>query len=324
MASTTHGIHQGDLIIMSALKEAFADLRRNLWALDYAFMGLLQDNLTLKEHGQKALRDARDWFRNTDVNFYHGLGGARPQLPCVDILLQSGEETEKTLGDKHYLVDEPIGDAGPTITEPFTAVSYDPLNGILVLPEVIVNNVYLSQNLSIVEGNGTAHAILEINTDNSLLITGGPADFRKATLRYNFPARVQLESVQERETYQLGVHVSGPPLYCLILHALVKFCLYRYRQSLLEARNFSETNVGTSDFSRNGSIPFEEPAFSRYLTITGTVRQFWPKDRVQPPAMVGEGLVAIGGATVPPDFGDPDDLLWAGDEDVLDGVKSGG
>lgn len=321
MASTTHGIHQSDLIIMSALKEAFADLRRNTWALDYAFMGLLQDTLTLKEHGQKALRDARAWFLNTDINFYQGLGGVRPQLPCVDILLQSGEETEKTLGDKHYLVDEPYGDTGPTITDPFTAVSYDPLNGILVLPEAIVNNVWLTTNLSVVEGNGTAHAILDINPDNSLLIAGGPADFRKATLRYNFPARVQLESVQERETYQLGVHVSGPPLYCLILHALVKFCLYRYRQSLLEARNFSETNVGTSDFSRNGSIPFEEPTFSRYLTITGTVRQFWPKDRVQPPAAVGGALVAIGGATVPPEFGDPDDLLWVGDEDVLDRIK---
>jgi hypothetical protein len=324
MASTTHGIHQGDLILMSALKAAFADLRKNAWLLDYAFMGLLQDDLTVKEHGQKALRDIRDWFLKTDINFYHGMGGARPQLPCVDILLQSGEETEKTLGDKHYLVDEPIGDVGPTITEPFTATSYDPLNGILVLPKVITDNVWLSTNLSVVEGNGTAHAITEINEDLSLIIAGGPADFRKATLRYNFPARVQLESVQERETYQLGVHVGGPPLYCLVLHALVKFCLWRYKQSLLEARNFSETNLSSSDFSRNGAIPFEEPAFSRYVTITGTVRQFWPKDRVQPAAQVGGSIVAIGGETVPPDFGDPDDLLWVGDEDVLDMIKSGG
>lgn len=324
MASTTHGIHQGDLILMSALKEAFADLRRNPWLLDYAFMGLLQDALTLKEHGQRALRDARDWFTKTDINFYHGLGGTHPQLPCVSVLLQSGEESEKTLADKHYLVDEPIGDVGPTITDPFTAVSYDPLNGILVLPTVITDNVWLSTNLSVVEGNGVAHAILEVNDDNSLDITAGAADFRKATLRYNFPARVQLESVQERETYQLGVHVSGPPLYCLVLHSLVKFCLYRYRQSLLEARNFSESTLSTSDFSRNAAIPFEEPAFTRYLTITGTVRQFWPKDRVQPAAMVGGALIAMGGETVPPDFGDPDELLWVGDEDVLDLVKSGG
>ena len=33
---------------------------------------------------------------------------------------------------------------------------------------------------------------------------------------------------------------------------------------------------------------------------------------------------AIGGGTVPPDFGDPNQLLWTGDEDVLDLIKPGG
>lgn len=324
MSTRTLGIHQSDLIIRSAIKEGLAQIRKDPSLLDWVFVGLAQDSLTIKEFGQKAMREAKDWFLKTGINVYHGLANAPPEFPCVTIVLQESSEAEKTLGDKHYDVSEPL-DSYPIAVKSFSAEGFDPVGLVLTLPQTVIDEVYINTNMTVIDRAGQPHRILELSdtNDKQVIVEGPAADFSQASIRYAFPYRIQLESVQMRETYQLGVHVNGPPLYLMVLHSVVIFCLLRYKQSLLEERNFGETNISSSDFQRNPSMG-AEAEYSRYISLSGTVKQFWPKDVIAPVLEVRtSGLQVIGGAKVPEEFGAPGDLLWSGDEDVFD-EKLGG
>lgn len=321
--TTTLGVHQSDMILRSALVEMLEQIRKDPSLIDWIFSGLLADGLTAKEFGKRALLDAKDWFLKTKVNVYHGLAQAPPEFPAITMVLQESAETDKTLGDKHYDVDEPLG-SYPVAVKSFAAVDYDPINSILTFPQDIADNVYLSTNMDVVDKVGKKHRITELlDDDRKVVIDGGPGDFREASLVYSFPYRIQLESVQCRETYQVGVHVQGPPVYLMVLHSIVVFGLWRYKQSLLEARNFAESSFSSSDFAKSPTMG-QEAEYSRYISLSGTVKQFWPKDVTTPALGMIPGLAVIGGAHVPvDDLGRPQDLTWIGDVDSLP-EKAGG
>ena len=322
MTTVSGGVHQSDAIIRSALTEGLALMRRDPWLLDWVFLGLLQDSLTVKEFGQKQVREAREWFLKTKVNVYHGLGVVEPEFPAIDIILQSTEESEKTLGDLNHDIDEALGTTGPALTLEFVPVSFDPLNLVMVLPQDIRDSVYLNTHMVVQDRAGKLVAVTEVRDDDSLVLASA-GDFRTSTLRYLWPNRVALEGVQVRESYQLGIHVQGPPLYLMVLHSIVQFVLWRYKQSLLEARNFAETTFSSTDFSRNSSLA-QEAEYSRYMVISGTVRQYWPKDVSTPATTVEGGLRVIDGERAPLEPGETvNDLLWMGEQDSLT-IKTGG
>ena len=60
------------------------------------------------------------------------------------------------------------------------------------------------------------------------------------------------------------------------LHSILVFALLRYKQSLLEARGFERTSLSSSDLRRDDET-LPEVLYSRYVTLTGYVRQAWPK-----------------------------------------------
>jgi hypothetical protein len=88
---------------------------------------------------------------------------------------------------------------------------------------------------------------------------------------------VTLESIAFRETYQIAAHVQGESFYLTYLHSLLVFILAgRYKQSLLEARGFERSTISSSQFLRNDNFGTEN-VYSRFINITGYVRQYWPK-----------------------------------------------
>lgn len=316
------GIAQSDILIRAAIVSALADMRAKPWLVDYVFAGLLQDGLTSSQFGQKQLRETRDWFLKTNVNIYHGLGITEPELPAITITLQESSESDKTLGDIHYDTSEDFPSdnssvAMPVLAPPFTPTSYDPVGGIITLPADILASVYIYVGLQILDSSGVRHTITDILDDDRIVVDGNPTDYTNATLRYPEPAYgLMLESVHMKETYMLGVHVSGPPLYLLALHSVLVFALRRYKQSLLEARGFLESTLSSADFARSPAMQVEA-TYSRYVTLTGTVRHVWPKDVVTKIQTIQPQFQIIGGDHVPEEFGPTKDLAWIGDRDSI-------
>lgn len=322
--STSLGIFQGDLIIRSAIVKALADLRENKWVLDYALLNLASDGLTNKDYGVKQIREAREWFLKTDVKVYHSLAITEPEFPCITITLQDSRETEKTLGDVHYDPVEAFSTDDQGLTRPFQleVVSHDYTTGDITLriPDEVANNIYIFPNMIIQGDTGETYKITQVPEYNLIVInsTNQKYNLKNAVLKLNPDSAyvVNLESEQMNETYLLGIHVSGPPLYLMVLHTILVMSLLRYKESLLEARGFHESTISSSDFSRNNQMGFED-TFSRYVTISGTVRQYWPKN-VNPTVQgtVLKGLRAIGGATTPSP-NPTGSLMWIGDEDEI-------
>jgi len=309
------GIHQSDVIIRTAIVAAIADLRANPQLLDYVFASLAQDEQTLKDYGEKSIQRAKDWFLKTNIPVFMVPRIDEAKVPCITIKLLSSEESETTLGDVHWQPTEDNSSDWPALAGPFAPVSYNAATGLMVLPDL--GGLILSTAMVLVDATGKTQPILQVFDDGSIIIQQGTvADFSKTLLKGTPPVFVtQLESVWYRESYQIGVHVSGEPVYLTWLHSIVVFILLRYKQALLEARGFERTVVNSSDFDRNEFFE-AELVFSRYVTITGNVRQYWPKDtNIKLEAL--ESVIRVEGAGKLPSGTDPNDSLWIGDRDVL-------
>jgi hypothetical protein len=88
----------------------------------------------------------------------------------------------------------------------------------------------------------------------------------------------------------------------------------RYKQVFLEARGFERSVFQSTDFDRS-EVSEGEFVFSRFVSISGYVRQYWPK-AFNPLIQAVEGILVVeGGANLPE--GDVNNSLWIGDLDTL-------
>jgi hypothetical protein len=316
-SALSSGIFQSDIIIRSMLIKALDDLRKDQSVLDYVFVSLAQDAETSEEYGHKQMAEAKRWFLKTHVHVYHTLSLTAPQFPAITVSMVESQQGDKILADINYDETEDMSD-DPVLAGPFVPDSYDPLTGTMVVPVSVGDSVYLAEGLVIQESNGTRHTVTEVLDDYTVTVDGAPGDFNGAKIRYGSAAKkVHLEGCSMKESYLLGVHVNGPPLYLLVLHSIVVFCLLRYNQALLEARGFENMTFGSTDFSRL-QVPEIEAAYSRYINVSGIVRQFWPKATEDTVQSVGGAIRPIGSGHYPlEDGGTVDDLSWIGDEDSV-------
>lgn len=322
MATTsTHGIFQSDIILRSAILTAIKDVRENPWLLDYAFMGLLQDTMTSPDYGEKQVMEAKRWFMKTDIPVYHSLTTSPPKLPCITITMVNSQETDVTLGDVHHDPHEDLSE-DPPVGPVFVPKAYDYVTGIMTLPDSVMQSTIVVPGMRVTDTSGkNFYTITEVEDEQITLTPGVSADFRKATLHYRMPVfKVSLESVVEKEDYLIGVHVDEPSRL-VILFSIIKMILYRYKQSLMEARGFEKTTFSATDFSKLQAAIDELNATSRYISLSGYVRQYWPKDIKQTIQSVGGALKVMGGANLPPDT-DPNTAPWVGEDDVLSGAGS--
>lgn len=322
------GIFQPDIILRTALIEAFRDLRANPYKLDFIFSSLPNDPLSYKSYGIKESDRAKDWFLNTEIPVHIVPKLDEAKIPCVSIKLVSSSEEIVTLGDVHYQPSEDVNTTWPKLSAPFSPTGYDPATGIVTIPESVLQLVELKTDMFLVDGNGQSHAILEVLSDTTFRIhptSGLKLDgsvFKGPRASWS----VSLESAGYREVYQIGLHVSSEPVYLMWLHSIVYFCLFHYKQSLLEKRGLERTTFSSSDFERNEQFE-AELVFSRYISLTGYVRQYWPKQVSRKVVYVGAGSpgyspsdprgLRIIGSDKLPDEVDPNDALWIGENDSL-------
>lgn len=318
--STTEvdGIFQGDIILRTALVAAIQDIRANPWLLDYVFASLAKDSLSRPSYGEKEIAAAKRWFLKTNVPIVMVPRIDEAKVPCISIRLVSSDESEVTLGDIHYQPTEDNSWDWPALAGPFSPSTYNPTTGMMTFPVSVTSNIVVAPNMILVDSVGGQHPILDVDDAGNIIIEAGTiADFSKALLKGQPPVFVtDIESVRYRETYQIGVHVSSEPVYLSWLHAVVVFILFRYKQEFLEARGLAQTVFGSTDFERN-EINEGENVFSRYVNLTGYVRQSWPKLVSEKIAVtVTQPIQIIGAGHLPPDV-DPETQIWTGDEDML-------
>ena len=272
------GIFQGDIILRTAIIEAKRRLYADPSLVDTVFQSLAQDELTLQTYGEAEIEKARVWFLQQDIPVALSARNADLSIPCITIGLQESVEAEQTHGDVNYVTQEIQHGEWPALTKHFTPVSYSPSSGIMELPADAMSDVVVDPGMFVETRSGNRHPVVENLGDNEIAIDVGIVDdFTNAIIVGSKPPLVTtIESVCFKETYEIGVHALGEPINCIVLHSILKFLLLRYKEELLEARNFERTTLASSDLRRNMEFD-NELVFSRYITCTGFCRQWWPK-----------------------------------------------
>ncbi len=309
------GIFQPDLKLRAGLIQALQDLRANPWLLDYAFLSMQTDSLTAGQYAAE-VESAKSWFLKTNIPVLITPVLDKPKLPCVTIKLQGSSEAETTLGDVHYVSTELDPDAPwEPLCAPFTPIGFNPTTGVMKLSLTDLARVPISPGFYVIDANGGQHQILEVYDDDSFKVAGS-GDFRGAVVKGEPPSKVRhLESMTTKEDLQVGLHVSGEPVYLHWLHSIIVFCLLRYKETYLEAQGLERTAFDSTDFDRN--MDFEaELVFSRYVNLRGFVRQYWEKDYRERINTTTGAIRVIGGDRLPSDT-PPDTALWIGEYDTL-------
>ncbi len=273
------GIHQSDVIIRTALIMAIQDLRANPWLLDHIFATLIEDVATAKQYGEKERAKAKEWFLATEIPVVMDYRMEPPEGTCISISLVESSETEVTLGDVHYEPNEAAEAAWAPLAGPFTPDSYDAATGTMIVPDAVAAKVFLSPGQLVIDRRGGSHTILTVTDTTSFTIEiNSTADFTGAVIKGRKPRLIKnIESVCFRESYRIGCHALGDPFVLTWLHSILVFILLRYKMRLLEARGFERTVISTSPFAKDERWKVEN-MWTRFISITGYVRQFWPAD----------------------------------------------
>lgn len=272
------GIFQSDVIFRTALVMAIADMRANPWLLDHVFASLIQDEQTASSYGEKERQRAKDWFLKTAIPVVLDYRFEDMEYAMVSISLVESSEAENTLGDIHYIPQEEVEADWPPLSGTFNPTAYSPATGILRLPTSVSDQLIVVAGMVIVDKVGRTHEIQSIIDKNTVVITPGTvADFSNSIVKGQKPRLLQaVESLSFKESYRIGCHVHGEPFHLTWLHSVISFCLLRYKQALLEARGFERSVMNSTPFAKNEALGIEN-YWTRYINITGFVRNYWPK-----------------------------------------------
>lgn len=271
------GILPVDLVLRYVLLDGLRELRLYPAIVDQIFRPLLEDDTSAGVYGQDELRQAREWFQNTDVPVRIADGLEPPTATCLTVKVADGQEDALTLADVHYEpVVEDIAAPWPVLAGPFDPVQYDVATGLLTLPDAVA--LVVVPGMIVVDRAGRELPVVSVPDTHVVgLGEGTPADLQGMTLRAAHPHTFQaLESLLESNTYQVGVHVHGEPVYLAYLFALVKYVLYRGRE-ILESRGMEQVRYAWTGPERDSALGEVENLYSRYFTVTAISRSTWAK-----------------------------------------------
>jgi hypothetical protein len=130
----------------------------------------------------------------------------------------------------------------------------------------------------IADEKGHGFTILEKSGTNGVKITPGSnlPTGKIGIIPYYQIFRARRERIISQEIYNIACHAQGTEANLIFLFYIVKYCLLRYRESLLEHENFQLSKLSCSDSIRNDTFTTER-VFSRYITLKGQVEESWIK-----------------------------------------------
>lgn len=311
------GIFPSDIVIRSALLEAIRDLRAKPWLLRYCFAYLTLDPITKEYYGEAEIKRAIDWFMQHEIPVFLNLRTDDVKLPAISIKLAGSVEAEDTLADIHAFPVEDSDIDWPNLAGPFNATEYDFDTGIVTIPDDAAISIVLSPGQLLIDSNGGEHQILEVLDFTRIKIAAElTVDLNKSYIRGQRPAyQTALESKVFKETYNIVCYAPAEATHGNYLYMIVLFILLTYKQSLLEARNLERTSISASDFAQN-QLFGEELVYSRQITLTGYVRQMWPKNISPKYTAISTGIRIAGSDHL---FPEPESerQLWIGELDAM-------
>jgi hypothetical protein len=284
--------------------------------LDYCFASLLWDPLTNPDARLKQIETAKEWFltHQFPVVSYPKLD--QMQFPCITVATQESAENGNTLGDIHE-TPEIAGDSPtPLVIGPFSAKGYDLVTGTITLPDSLTP-IYVSTRMEVVDKTGKVFGIIKSGDGLTVNIpVKSLGDFSKMILRNITPNSItDVESAFFSETFSVGCHTQGDPVFTIYLTSILMFILLRYRETYLEARGFERSTLKVGSL-----IPLEnlvegkENVFSRYITLNGFVQHVWPKYTWPVVSSMVTSVVVDSADTTPAPL-DPSTALWRGVND---------
>jgi hypothetical protein len=315
--TVARGIFPGDIIIRTAIIEGINDLRRCPWLLDYVFAYLNQDELTKKQYGEIEIEQAKQWFAKHNIAVFMSTRIDDPKLPCVSIHLKSSQEQENTLGDVNYQPVESSAATWTSLTEEMAPISYNKQTGKLVLPQNSMDGLIVVPGMYVVDITGNEYLIEDVITNNEIILKDAHnADIKKLTIKSAKPYFVTtIESAWFHEMYQIGCHVSSDPIHLIYLYSILMFVLLRYKQTLFEARGFERSHFAASDTVQNETFG-TEIAWSRFIDLSGFVKQYWPK-AIAPAFTTVEARSVVAFGTVKHDVVKVEESTWIGQNDLF-------
>lgn len=283
--SDINGIFQGDLVIKAAVKLAIDDMRKNPWLIEDVFSSLRENPLLKIEYGEKEIARAKEFILNNRIDIYAHHRLDKMTYPCVTISIGPSNEDKDlaTLGDGSVAFEDfdpsDIGKRIKFLVPPFKAVSYDKTTGVLELPETVTEYRYLDAGMILLDpATGNGWIITGKAGTKGLQIAAGtklPKGQLAVVPQYQL-YRARRERATSQEQYNVGCHVQGDPSTLIFLFGVVKYGLFRYRESLLESNNYQLSRITCSDMIKNDQMA-EENVYSRWITLNGQVEESWIK-----------------------------------------------
>ncbi len=313
------GAPVADIVIKTAIETALQDLRANPWLLDDVFGNLLCDTDSSDIYGKKEIDRAKEWFLNTKIPVVMRFRVDKDVLPCVTITL--GSSTEKadmmTMADLSTVTDtllaQDIGKPIPYMIQPFTPVAYNKTTGAITVPEDIDLSIVQPGQILANPTNGNGYTVVDTGPNTIFIGAGITMTAQTLGLVPQFAFyKARREHTFFQENYVLGCHVASDPAPLLWLHSLVSYCLLRYKEALLEKRNFTQSTFSSSDMTPNHSFDGVDKAYSRYITLTGMTEMSWlkaPSRIVEAVRIYDPTALNLGGLKIISNLTSPDDLL---------------
>lgn len=277
-------IFPGDVIIKTAIELGLEDLKKNPWIIDDIFSDFIENPFLKQKYGMKEVQRAKEFFFNNKIHIFLHHRLDKEEFPCVTIGVGSSSEDKSlaTLADYSPFVQEldpsEINKPLSFIVPSFIPKSYDQASGTLTL-STTENFEYISEGMILVDiDTGSGFIVRGKKSPDKILIT--PETELNGTNyaiapKYQF-YRARSERIISQETYNIGCHAHGDPSTLLFLYAIVKYCLLRYREGLLEYNNFQLSTIASSEMVENNNFG-QDNVYSRYITLTGQAEETWLK-----------------------------------------------
>ena len=284
MSSTPQGMFPGDVILKNALDLSLSDLKKNPWLIYDCFRVFVENSLLAQKYGMKEISNAKAYILNNEIPILLNNRIDKEQFPSVSISVDDSLEDKSlaTLGDSspdiQEYTPEDIQQPISYIIPPFNVVSYDKTQGLIELPTDIENYKYIDENMIICDKKGNGFIILGKGGTNGILIAPDSElpTGQLGIVPYYQIYRARRERITSQEKYIIECNVCGDPSYLLYLFPIVKYCLLRYRQSLLEHENAQISTISCSPIYKNDSFNTEN-VFSRNITLQFQVEESWVK-----------------------------------------------
>lgn len=293
--------------------------------MDDILSDFTSDPMLSSIYGQKEIENAKKWFSQNEISIFLPHRMDLEKMPCITIAVGSNIEDRSLarLGDLTNIIEtyQPteVGKTIPYIVQPFDYISYDQATGFFITPPEVDLTIVVPGMVMLDPETGNGFVITETNNVGFSIAAGTTITFTTVGIIPNyriFKARREIATFQE--TITLGCHVHGDPNALLWLYSIMMYGLLRYREGMLESRNFQLSNVESSDMIRNDAFQtIGENVYSRYITVKGQVENTWIKapkyviEAINIKDVQMSGLIIKGedGAEVP-EIADPENEIW--------------